>query len=400
MTQKALVVVVCLAVASPAAGQPAAPANLIDYVEMDSWRGEDCPGDFVGTGVAKPCRVRTPWSETALRARWAAEGRSVWADGDTLTFIYEGNIEGVTACCTVQMPLSRIVGTDLWALSVRVPDLPFATLTAGFLPKGARAVEGIVDWRGASAPVAPPQSRTLRGTVRTDSLWSEAIGERRAVTVYLPPEHNASRPIPVVYVADGESVHSLAAYLEPFILAGEVPSTILVGIHSGPMRGEEYTSISEAANAADPENVRFVAYERFVLGEVIPWAERTLGASARREERAAFGFSNGGVWAAHQGVRNPDVFGVVIPFSCGVCRVAVPDEPTSAVAGSAARFYFLAGRLEVRFHENTASAAARLRAAGYVAPMHERVAGHDPLMWYEQFGDAVRWAFGHLMSLE
>ena len=106
------------------------------------------------------------------------------------------------------------------------------------------------------------------------------------------------------------------------------------------------------------------------------------------------------MWAAHQGVRHADVFGVAIPFSCGVCGVALPDEPTPAASGSAARFYFLAGRLEIRFHQGTAAAAGRLRAAGYEAPMHDRVAGHDPLMWHEQFGDAVRWAFGHLMSLE
>ena len=394
-----LLVAACLIAAVPASGQPIdAPADSIDFVAMG--RDGDCSDVVVGTGIAAPCRVRAPRSEAALRARWVAEGRPVWADGDTLTFVYEGEAEGVMACCAVQMQLSRFVGSDLWTLAVRVPDLPFAILNAGFLPAGARALEGVVEWRGASAPVAPPKARALRGTVRTDSLWSEALGERRAVTVYLPPELDASRPPPVVYVADGSAVEGLAPYVEPFILAGEIPPTILVGLHSSLTaegRGEEYTSISEDTGEADVENARFVAHERFVLDEVLPWAERTLGASSRRDERAAFGFSNGGVWAAHQGVRHPDVFGVVIPFSCGVCGVAVPDEPSPAVSGLATRFYFLAGRLEMRFHQSTSAAAERLRAAGYEAPMHERASGHDPLMWYEQFGDAVRWAFGHLV---
>ena len=100
------------------------------------------------------------------------------------------------------------------------------------------------------------------------------------------------------------------------------------------------------------------------------------------------------MWAAFQGVRHPDVFGVAIPFSCGVCGVAVPDSPVPASAGPAARFYFLAGRLETRFHEQTLGAANRLRAAGYDAVFRERVAGHDDLMWNEQFVDALRWAFG------
>lgn len=73
--------------------------------------------------------------------------------------------------------------------------------------------------------------------------------------------------------------------------------------------------------------------------------------------------------------------------------MAVPDEPASAGAEPAARFYVLGGRLP-RFLQATQAAAARLRAAGYEAPMHERVAGHDSVMWNELFGGAVRWAFG------
>lgn len=178
---------------------------------------------------------------------------------------------------------------------------------------------------------------------------------------------------------------------------------LLVGIHSGPHRPDEYTTIPtptpERPDAGpDPANPRFLAHERFVLDELMPWAERTLGASARREERAAFGFSNGGVGAAFQGVRHPDVFGAALSFSCGACSVAAPDEPASAGARPTARFYFLAGRLEPRFLHATRAAAERLRGAGYEAPMHERVAGHDSIMWNEQFGDAVRWAFGPLIE--
>ncbi len=377
----------------PAAG---VATDSVLYVDVPLWQGGDCTDASAGTRGARPCRARTPGSAADVRARWAAEGQPVWADSDTLTFVFEGAAEAVHACCAVQMPMSRFAGTDLWVLSVRVPDLSFATIGYGFRPEHAQRLQGTGTWRGLAAPAAPPTMRVLQGTVQTDSLWSAALGERRAVTVYLPPGRRPARPSPVVYVADGQSVAGLAAALEPFILSGEVPPTVLVGLHSGPFRGEEYTSISEATNEADDENPRFVAHERFVLDEVLPWAERTLGASARREERAAFGFSNGAVWAAFQGVRHPDVFGAAIAFSCGACGAPVPDEPTPASAGLSARFYFLAGRLEAGFHRTTAAAAERLRSAGYEAPMHERVAGHDWVMWNEQFGDALRWAFGRL----
>ncbi|HEX9950170.1 MAG TPA: alpha/beta hydrolase-fold protein [Rubricoccaceae bacterium] len=369
---------------------PAPPDSLV-YVDITAHQGGDCAES---ADVTRPCRARTPWSQTELRARWAAEGAPAWTDGDTLTLVYEGDTEGVDACCAIQMPMSRFAGSDLWVLSARIPELTFATVGYGFVPAGARRLEHQGTLRGTSAPTEPPRARALRGTVQTDSLWSAALTERRAVTVYLPPGHDASRLSPVVYVADGQVVNTLAEYLEPFIMAGEVPPTVLVGIHSGPFRGEEYTSISEETNEPDSTNARFLAHERFVFDEVIPWAERTFGASTKREERAAFGFSNGGVWASFQGVRHPNVFGVAVPFSCGVCVVSVPEEPVPAASGAAARFYFQAGRLESSFLASTRAAADRLRAAGYEAVMHERVAGHDSVMWNEQFADAVRWAFG------
>ena len=369
----------------------AAPPDSIVYADLPAWQGGDCAG---GTEPTRPCRVRHPWAGIDLRARWTAEGRPAWTDGDTLTLVYESGAATVEACCTLQMPMSRFAGSDLWVLSARVPGLAVATVEYGFLPEGARRLDAMGTLRGPAAAPPPPRSRVLQGTVRTDSLWSDALGERRAVTVYLPPGHDPARLTPVVYVADGQGVEGLAAYLEPYVAVGEVPPVILVGIHSGPHRSDEYTTIPVGPDAGpDPTNPRFLAHERFVLDELVPWAERTLGASARREERAAFGFSNGGVWAAFQGVRHPDVFGAALSFSCGACSVVVPDDLASAGAEPAARFYFLAGRLEPRFLLATRAASERLQKAGYETVMHERVAGHDSVMWNEQFGDAVRWAF-------
>lgn len=380
---------------SPGREHTVATPDSILYVELSPWQGGDCEPDAMPT---RPCRVRHPWTEAGLRARWAEEGRPAWTDGDTLTFVYEREAPAVDACCTIQMPMSRLAGSALWVLSMRIPNLAVATIEYGFLPEGERRLEAMGSLRGPAAPPPPIRARTLQGTVRIDSLQSLALGERRALTVYEPPAHvpRLAGGLPTVYVADGQSVGGLASYLEPFILAGEVPPVLLVGLHSGPHRSDEYTSIAERSREADLDNPRFVAHERFVLDEVLPWAERTLGASPERERRAAFGFSNGGVWAAFQGARHPEAFGAVLSFSCGACSVAVPEAPAPASAGPAARFYFLAGHLEPRFLQATRQAADRLRRAGYESVMHERVAGHDSVMWNEQFGDAVRWAFGEL----
>lgn len=365
-----------------------APPDSVVFTPLDPLYGQrECGPD---DALAGPCRARVQWTGAALRARWAAEAAPVWLDGDTLTFAYVGETSGVDACCIAQLPLSRLSGTDLWVLSARVARLDEAFFSYGFLRDRERALVERGSWRGPDAPDAPPKADTLSGTVRVDSLDSGALGERRAVSVYLPPGHDPSGEAPVVYVADGQAVEGLARQIEPLILAGDVPSVVLVGIHSGPRRGEEYTGIREDTGESDAQGAIYLSHERFFVSEVLPWAERTFGVSRQRERRVVYGFSNGSVFATAMALRHPDLFGAAIPFSCGVCRAAVPERLPDVHP----RFYFLAGVLEPRFHQTTERTAAQLREAGFDAVFHERVSGHDSLMWDEAFPEALRWALG------
>jgi enterochelin esterase-like enzyme len=331
-------------------------------------------------------RVWRPVTEAELEARWKAEGSPVWRDGDVLTIVHRAEAEEVRVLPGIQLDMWRVEG-DLWALMVRVRDLDRAAVSIGCVAASGGSLGGLawpetIVWRGPEAPPAPPRAAPLAGELREVQLDSSDLVERRAVTVYLPPDRG-ERP-PVLYLADGGAVPGFAAVLEPGIVAGTTPAAVLVGVHSAASTPGDDARAREYLPGVD--RVRFEAHERFFVGEVASWAERELGVSADRERRAAGGFSNGAVLASALGCRHPDRFGAVIAFSVGV----QPPPPR----GAPARHYLLAGTLEPGFRRATRAWAARLRDHGVEVEERERICGHDPLMWEEELPAAVRWAFG------
>ena len=193
----------------------------------------------------------------------------------------------------------------------------------------------------------------------------------------------------MIYAAEGESVPDFAAVLEPLIADGTVPSILLVGVHSAAGSSSDPSQDLRAQEYLPDQNpTRFAAHERFFVEEVAAWAERELGATTDGQQRAVFGFSNGGVFAAAMGIRHPDRFGHILAFSLGI----PPGTPTAATE-PAADFYLVAGALEEGFHSTTAGFARTLRSLGMMYMFRDRVSGHDYIMWQEEFPGAVSWAF-------
>jgi enterochelin esterase-like enzyme len=337
-----------------------------------------------GESVARVWRRVTA---AELEARWATERSPVWRDGDVLTVVHRAEAEQVQVLPGVQQGMWRVDG-DLWALMVRVRDLDRAALNLSCVAISGgqlwgQALPEPVQWRGPNAPAVPTRAEPLAGELRDVMLDSHALGERRALTVYLPP--GRWEGLPVLYLADGGSAPRFAAVLEAGVAAGATPAAVLVGVHSAvgepdvDLRGREYVP------GMDPR--RFAAHERFFVDEVAAWVERELGGSADRERRAVAGYSNGAVLASALGCRHPDRFGAVVAFSLGV-------EPPLPSGARPARHYLVAGTLEAPFHRATRAWAAKLRELGVEVEERERVCGHDQLMWEEEMPAAIRWAFG------
>jgi enterochelin esterase-like enzyme len=119
----------------------------------------------------------------------------------------------------------------------------------------------------------------------------------------------------------------------------------------------------------------FERHLRFFTEELMPWASRTYGVSARRAERALFGFSSGGAFALNMAVVHPELYAAVLPFSVGVpigTLLPTPDLP---------RIYLAAGELEPSFAATTRQAQGVLHEAGAEAIFTSYPSGHDILMW-------------------
>jgi enterochelin esterase-like enzyme len=345
-------------------------------------------------------RIDRQWTAQELLARSELEQSPVWADGDELTFFYQGEADAVFLCCGIQSPMQQVDDLDLWVLTVRIDNLAQAVISYSFTPylEGHPAgkvgsLEDTVVWRGPDAPPAPERAQTLRGRVEEHQIDSVALGERRNVTVYLPPGHDLDRRLPVVYVADGELVREFAPILDPLIGDDKIPAVIVVGVHcSENQEAAEPHGVSRDPRAREYlpgiDSERFEAHERFFVYEVSEWAEQNLHAATDREQRAIFGASNGGTFAAAMGIRHPDRYANVIAFSFGETGL----DTLEWSADVAPRHYLAAGTLE-SFGESTAQWAATLARLDVEHVHRERVSGHSFVMWAEEFPRAIAWVF-------
>jgi enterochelin esterase-like enzyme len=339
----------------------------------------------------------------ALIERDAREKAPVWADGDTATFFYRGEADEVMLRVGGETQhLRRLPGSDVWTVRWQRPELERGVFSYALAPsrkgqpppeRGERWV--FHTWRGPKAPPAPAVARELKGTETLHDIESKALGETRKVRVYLPPGHDKARPCPVVYATDGQLN---SAVLEPLILAGKVRPVIVVGTSSGGYLGGpgakgEYDvrkDLRALEYVPGLDKDRFAKHERFFCEEVRVWAERELGASKDRQDRAVFGCSNGARFALEMGLRHPELFGHV--FACSIAGARNFEPP--ARPENPPRYYLAAGTWEKPFHKMTADVAEKLKAQQVPVAFSSRVASHDDAMWREEFAAAVQEAFG------
>jgi len=131
-------------------------------------------------------------------------------------------------------------------------------------------------------------------------------GETRNVWVWRPANAPADTRLPVLYIADGlDGVFIAVSHLKASIDSGVVPPILIVAIDPKPrpeQRAAEYVRSYPGGGDAYP------VHERWIIEQVIPWAERTQRAANDREHRFIGGFSNGADWALSMANDHPDLF--------------------------------------------------------------------------------------------
>ena len=339
------------------------------------------------------CRVWTDPDPAELRARWETEGAQAWADGDIITFVAESDVP-VAVTPVFPMP-SWDAGDGLQVLSLRVERLEEAVITYTFTPLGGpqamRFSRGSHDgrFRGSAAPPEAASNDPLLGSSTDHTVQSAIFGGPRTVTVYRPPDHEASEAIPVVYATDGNMFAPYARRLDAAIASGDCPRVAVVAAHAAPadqlqgnQRALEYL--------IGFDDRRFDAHQRFFVDELSQWAESEFGVPNDRSLRAVFGCSDGGGHALTTGRLHPSRYGHVFAYSTGM-----PPEMTMQWDGDSQPFVHLcAGTLESGFHQATEAWAGYLHHAK--APYHftERVSGHDLIQWCEELPVALARAWG------
>jgi S-formylglutathione hydrolase FrmB len=183
---------------------------------------------------------------------------------------------------------------------------------------------------------------SLHGSVVTDTLWSQALGTRKAVVVYLPPSYGqaAARRYPVAYYLHGFSgsetdwtSHGHIDTVMDSLVAAGGPEMIIVmpdGDDGWYTTWNALVTI-DACRASAPARERAATYcvpwehyDDYIARDVVQFTDRTFRTEADRRHRAIAGLSMGGYGAMALAFEYPGLFaaaashsGVLAPLYAG-----------------------------------------------------------------------------------
>ncbi len=140
----------------------------------------------------------------------------------------------------------------------------------------------------------------------TYAIASEALGEKREITVRTPPGYDPADEFPVVYVTDGEmNFELIASYLDYMADNDVYPRLIVTGV-TNVNRNRDYIPRPDANFDDTGDADRFLS---FVRDEWIPFITDRYPASA---DRVLLGHSFGGVFTLHTFFTESDLFSAYI----------------------------------------------------------------------------------------
>jgi putative tributyrin esterase len=183
---------------------------------------------------------------------------------------------------------------------------------------------------------------SLHGSVITDTLWSQSLGAKKAVVVYLPPSYARSpaRRYPVAYYLHGLAgaetdwtAHGQLDAVMDSLVTGGAPEMIVVmpdGDDSWYTTWNALITIDACRRTAPPREradtycVPWQHYDDYIARDVVQFTDHKYRTQADRQHRAIAGLSMGGYGAMALAFEYPDLFaaaashsGVLAPLYMG-----------------------------------------------------------------------------------
>ena len=167
--------------------------------------------------------------------------------------------------------------------------------------------------RAAPAPPPLPPGWTLArqgpdgGQVWVGRIPDTAVpGDRRASAVYLPPGYSTAVRYPVMIL-----LHGMRGSPSSIYDGMQLPEVADALISSG--RTAPFIAVMPVAGpVVHPDSGEWAGvWERFVVSDVVPWADAQLPTQADPGGRALAGLCAGGFGAVDIGLRHPGVFGTL-----------------------------------------------------------------------------------------
>jgi len=334
-----------------------------------------------------------------------------------VTFVYRGYAEEVilrrwiSGLSTAQ-PLQQLEGSDLWALTMELPELSRFEYKFELLRDGARhlvvdplngvlahdpfGANSVCQGYGYKRPAWTLHDGEARsGELTKFQLQSQVFEESRSVHVYLPARFRRNRTYPLLVLHDGLDYlryADLKIVLDNLIHRLEIPAMI-VALTQPQDRLREY--------ACDLRHARFVSEELLAaVSEKYPLIDDPAA-------RCLAGASLGAVAALHAASRYPNQFGRLLlqsgsfafsdlghhkkgPLFDPVVRFV--NEYRSSPFALAEKIYISCGIYESLIYENR-SLVPLLQAQGMQINFEEARDAHNWENWRDRLRQGLTWLF-------
>lgn len=337
--------------ATPTAPRKPKPSPTSDGFpqSIDAW---NVTAAEIAASADAPARVNTLWEELTRAHRvplttrdgvvflYRGDAASVYWHGDFSFWQKQGSIPG-----------QRIPNTDLWYGIAKFPqdsrtDYQIVLNDSEEIldPANPQRRNDGLDFNNV---LTMPEFQITDFTRRKKDVpqgavtdWinfeSHALGRAVNYRVYTPPNYDALKNLPVLYVTDGElfspdNIGAMNAVLDNLIAAERIQPVIAVYIDERdpkPLRANHRVQDFLVA----PED-----FAQFITQELAPAIDANYHTNPTPQTRVLVGASYGGVFGTYAVLRYPDVFGNLAAFSPAYWTLDNPNGAGGGAASGAAR---------------------------------------------------------------